>query len=65
MLFSAKSKYFWSVIFLIYLNEINQFSNQNFIVAVTFSASQEAEKENSISEPPGEEKETEQAELPV
>ena len=65
MLFSAKSKYFWSVIFLIYLNEINQFSNQNFIVAVTFSASQEVEKENSISEPPGEEKETEQAELSV
>jgi hypothetical protein len=57
MLFSAKSKYFWSVII--------QFCNHNFIVAVTFSASQEAEKENSILVPPGEEKETERAEHPV
>jgi hypothetical protein len=39
--------------------------NKNYIVAVTFSASQEAEKENSILVPPGEEKETERADHPV
>ena len=47
------------------LYDFIQFSNHYFIVAVTFSVSQEVEKENSILVPPGEEKETERAELPV
>lgn len=47
------------------LYDLIQFSNHYFIVAVTFSVSQEVEKENSILVPPGEEKETERAELPV